>query len=141
MEAFNAGVLEDMHVLNAMNLKLREKIRQNLNSPQKRFGYLKHDINDYFDCIPLMKAEQFRDLLEEDRQVWKSYSEEASDKVKQVTLAYEKLIEEHKRKLEEFVRESQNMLMNIPVLEAHSQNVPNNSIVRNSQQAGKKKPH
>ena len=51
-----------------------------------------------------MKAEQFRDLLEEDRQVWKSYSEEASDKVKQVTLAYEKLIEEHKRKLEEFVR-------------------------------------
>ena len=33
VEAFNAGALEDIHVLNAMNLKLREKIRQNLNSP------------------------------------------------------------------------------------------------------------
>ena len=97
-----------------MSLKLREKIRQNLNSPEKRFGYLKHDINDYFECIPMMKADQFRDLLEEDRQVWKSYSEEASDKVKKVTLAYEKLIEEHKRKLEEFVRESQRMLLDIP---------------------------
>ena len=57
VEAFNGQALEEAHTLNALNLKLREKIRTNLNSAERRFGFLKHDINDYFDCIPLINAD------------------------------------------------------------------------------------
>ena len=55
-----------------------------------------------------------------------------------MTDAYAKLIEEHKRKLEQFVRESQRMLLEIP--EFDQQNVPNNAS-SNKLQQGKKKGH
>ena len=103
VEEFSGQVLEELHTLNALNLRLREKVRSNVNSPNKRFGFLKHDINDYFNCIPLINADKFKVLLDEDRQVWKTYSEKATEKAQQVTDAYAKLLEEHKRKLEQFV--------------------------------------
>ena len=53
-------------------------------------------------------------LLDADRYVWKTYSDKATENAQKVTDAYAKLIEEQKRKLEEFVRESQRMLLEIP---------------------------
>ena len=46
-----------MHVLNAQNLKLREKVKNNLNTAERKFGYLKHNLNSYLDCIPLINAD------------------------------------------------------------------------------------
>ena len=54
-----------------------------------------------------------------------------------MTDAYAKLIEEHKRKLEQFVLESQRMLLEIPDFGQQVQNVPN-GLLSNNKQQGKK---
>ena len=59
---------------------MREKIRNNINSSDRRFGVLNHDINEYFDCIPLINTDQFKTLLNKDKTVWKTYSDKASEK-------------------------------------------------------------
>ena len=46
--------MDDVHDINVRNLRLREKLKKNLNTDDRRFGYLKHDINDYFNCIPMV---------------------------------------------------------------------------------------
>ena len=51
---FNNQILEDVHDLNLANLKLRETLKNNLNTNEKKFGFLQHDINDYFKCIPIV---------------------------------------------------------------------------------------
>ena len=56
------------------NIRLREKLKKNLNSDERRYGYLKHDINDYFSCIPLINDNQLR----ENEDTWQVYYQKAA---------------------------------------------------------------
>ena len=72
---------------------------------------MKHDINDYFQCIPLINDNQFRLLLEEDKTTWKTYYEKASWNAKLEADDVLKLIETQKAQLEQLVQMSKDRLM------------------------------
>lgn len=94
MEAFIDQTLDEVNALNANSLKLKEKIKNNLNTPDKRFGYLKHNLEAYMDCIPLLNADQLSAYLNEDRAVWKTYYEKAEEEARLVSENIAKLLEE-----------------------------------------------
>ena len=60
VQTFSTEILDDVHEVNVSVIRLREKLKKNLNTEDRRFGFLKHDINDYFACIPLINDNQFR---------------------------------------------------------------------------------
>ena len=65
-------------------MKLRENIKNNLNSAEKRFGFLNHPGRDYYGIIPIINAKKFKDLLEEDRSVWRTFYHTAKEKAQKV---------------------------------------------------------
>ena len=75
------------------NIRLREKLKKNLNSDERRYGFLKHDINDYFSCIPLINDNQIRVLLKENEVTWQVYYEKAAYNAKTEADDVLKLIE------------------------------------------------
>ena len=66
----------------------------NLNSEYKKFGFLKHSQQIYFDCIPLVDVDGFTALMNKDKEIWKSYYSKAAEEAKSFADGYNKLIEE-----------------------------------------------
>ena len=100
--------------VNRQNMKLREKIKSNLNSADKRLGFLNHDGMEYYSCLPIIHAKRLKALLEEDRSVWKRFYEKASVKATKVAEEIARLQEEQRKMLEKLIQESQANLLEIP---------------------------
>ena len=94
VESYITNILKDVHTLYAQNLTLREKIRMNLNTESKKFGFLKHSQQVYFDCIPLVDVDRFTALMNKDKEIWQSYYSKAAEEAKSFADGYNKLIEE-----------------------------------------------
>ena len=104
-------VLDDVHDINVRNIRLREKLKKNLNTDDRRFGFLKHDINDYFACVPLVDDTQMRQLLDQDKTTWRTYYEKAAWNAKVEADDVLKLIETQKQQLEQLVTMSKHRLL------------------------------
>ena len=81
-------------------MKLREKIKDNLNSADRRLGFLNHNGMDYYSCLPIIHVKKFKALLEEDRSVWKQFYEKASVKATKVADEIARLQEQQRKMLE-----------------------------------------
>ena len=75
---------------------------------------MKHELNDYLKCIPLVDDKSIRLLLDEDKEVWRTYYLKASGNAQKEAEEVAALIEEQKAKLEEFILQSKQRLMEIP---------------------------
>ena len=73
VEKFNVEIIDEALALNAMNQKLRLKLKDNLCSDKKRCGPLKHHLDDYIKCIPLVNIDALTKLLGKDLEIWKEY--------------------------------------------------------------------
>ena len=88
----------------------------NLNSESKKFGFLKHGQQLYFDCIPLVDLDGFTGLMNKDKEIWRTYYSKAAEEAKQFAEGYAKLIEDQKKQLEIYLQESKKKLLEVPEL-------------------------
>ena len=106
--------MEDVQDLNSRNLDLREKIKNNLNSAEKRMGFLNHNGKDYYSALPLINVKYFKTLTDEDREVWREFTTKAGVKAQKIAEEIARLQEEQRKTLEKLILESQENLMEIP---------------------------
>ena len=70
--------MQDVQDLNRLNLDLREKIKINLNTAEKRMGFLNHEGKDYYSALPLINVKYFKSLTDGDREVWREFTNKAA---------------------------------------------------------------
>ena len=67
-------------------------------------------------CVPLIDETELKNLLEEDKNVWKDYYDQAVEVAEREVNQVTKLIEVQKQQLEELLSQSQQRLDMIPTL-------------------------
>ena len=67
-------------------------------------------------CVPLIDETELKNLLEEDKYVWKDYYDQAVEVAEREVNQVTKLIEVQKQQLEELLSQSQQRLDMIPTL-------------------------
>ena len=120
-EAFIDELYDEAMAVNRQNMKLREKIKSNLNSADRRLGFLNHEGMEYYSCLPIIHVKKLKTLLEEDRSVWKQFHEKASVKATKVAEEIARLQEEQRKMLEKLIQESQANLLEIPEIPLESE--------------------
>ena len=77
-------------------------------------GFLNHSGKDYYSALPLINVKYFKSLTDEDRDVWREFTNKAAVKAQKIAEEIARLQEEQRKTLEKLILKSQENLMEIP---------------------------
>ena len=109
-------ILAEVSNLNEGISRLRQTLQSQLYCQERKTGLLVQAVQRYELCVPYIDEIQLRNILEEDKNVWKDYYEQAVEVAEREVSEVTKLIEQQKQQLEALLSMSQQRLDMIPAM-------------------------